>query len=105
LSLEFPQQGYAMKNFGIDLTNKTTVLCVVNKEGIVLHRRRFLCGDAAGITAYFQRLGAFRFVVETTATYEWLMQLLEPLAHDWAPTHPDKMRVSTETAKKTGKAS
>jgi len=92
-----------MKYVGIDLHKKTIVLCVVDKERKVLERKRFACLDVKGITAYFRNLGAFAFVVEATAAYEWLVQLLEPLAEDWVLAHPGKMRVIAETAKKTDK--
>src|SRR5271166_725755 len=90
-----------MKYVGIDLHKKTIVLCVVDKERTVLERKRFLCVDVAGITAWFTRLGTFQFVVEATAAYEWLVQVLEPLADSWVLAHPGKMRVIAETAKKT----
>jgi transposase len=90
-----------MKYVGIDLHKKTIVLCVVDKERTVLERKRFLCVDVAGMTAWFTRLGAFQFVVEATAAYEWLVQVLEPLADSWVLAHPGKMRVIAETAKKT----
>jgi transposase len=92
-----------MKYVGIDLHKKTIVLCVVNKERKVLDRKRFLCLDVKDIVAYFRQLGPFQFVVEATATYEWLVQLLEPLADEWVLAHPGKMRVIAETAKKTDK--
>jgi transposase len=90
-----------MKYVGIDLHKKTIVLCVVNKERCVLFRRQFYCQDVATIAAFFKQLGPFQFVVEATATYEWLVQLLEPLAADWVLAHPGKMRVIAQTAKKT----
>jgi len=90
-----------MKYVGIDLHKKTIVLCVVDKERKVLERKRFLCQDVQAITRYFGQLGAFQFVVEATAAYEWLVQLLEELADDWVLAHPGKMRVIAETAKKT----
>lgn len=92
-----------MKYVGIDLHKKTIVICVVNKERIVLQRKKFLCIDVAGITAWFTKLGPFRFVVEATASYEWLVQLLEPLAQDWVLAHPGKMRVIAESTKKSDK--
>jgi transposase len=90
-----------MKYAGIDLHKKTIVICVVNKERAVLQRKRFLCSDVAGIKAWFEKLGTFRFVVEATASYEWLVQLLEPLADDWVLAHPGKMRVIAESKKKS----
>ncbi len=92
-----------MKYVGIDLHKKTIVVCVVNKERKVLERKRFLCVSVKEITAWFGRLGAFQFVVEATAAYEWLVQLLEPLSDDWVLAHPGKMRVIAESTKKTDK--
>jgi transposase len=92
-----------MKYVGIDLHKKTIALCVVDKERKVLARKQFLCLDVTGIVAFFRGLGEFQFVVEATATYEWLVQLLEPLAAEWVLAHPSKMRVIAETTKKTDK--
>ena len=92
-----------MKYVGIDLHKQSIVLCVVNKARIVLERKRFLCADVAGIVAFFRTLGEFQFVVEATATYEWLVQLLEPLAAEWVLAHPGKMRVIAASTKKTDK--
>lgn len=92
-----------MKYVGIDLHKKTIVICVVNKERKVLERKRFLCLEVKSIAAWFARLGEFRFVVEATASYEWLVQLLEPLAAEWLLAHPGKMRVIAESTKKTDK--
>jgi len=99
----FHKPEYPMKYVGIDLHKKTIVLCVVDKDRKVLNRKSFLCLDVKGIVEYFRRLGPFEFVVEATAAYEWLVQLLEPLAEDWVLAHPGKMRVIAETAKKTDK--
>lgn len=92
-----------MKYVGIDLHKKTIVTCVVDKDRKVLTRKKFLCVDVPGITAWFAQLGEFQFVVEATATYEWLVQVLEPLAADWVLAHPGKMRVIAESTKKTDK--
>jgi transposase len=92
-----------MKYVGIDLHKKTIVICVVNKDRKVLERKKFLCLDVQNISAWFAKLGEFAFVVEATATYEWLVQLLEPLAADWMLAHPGKMRVIAESTKKTDK--
>jgi transposase len=68
-----------------------------------LQQKKFLCLEVHSITAWFAKLGKFRFVVEATATYEWLVQLLEPMADDWLLAHPGKMRVIAESTKKTDK--
>jgi transposase len=92
-----------MKYVGIDLHKKTIVICVVNKERKVLERKKFLCADVNNIIAWFGQLGPFEFVVEATATYEWLVQSLEGLAVNWVLAHPGKMRVIAESTKKTDK--
>lgn len=92
-----------MKYVGIDLHKKTIVICVVNKDRKVLERKKFLCVDTKNITAWFRNLGTFQFVVEATAAYEWLVQILEPLAQAWTLCHPGKMRVIAESTKKTDK--
>ena len=71
-----------MKYVGIDLHKKIIVVCVVSKDRKVLERRKFLCLDVKSIAAWFGQLGSFQFVVEATAAYEWLVQLLEPLSSD-----------------------
>lgn len=87
---------------GIDLHKKSISLCVVNKERMVVDRQRFHCQNVEGIRAYFENLGEpFQFVVEATATYEWLVQLLEPMAESWVLANPGKMRVIAESTKKT----
>ena len=92
-----------MKYVGIDLHKKTISVCVVDKERKVLQRKKFLCLDVVGIRTWFGQLGAFQFVVEATATYEWLVQVLEPLADSWVLANPGKMRVIAESTKKTDK--
>lgn len=92
-----------MKYVGIDLHKKTIVICVINKERKVLERKKFLCVDTTRIQDWFAQLGDFEFVVEATASYEWLVQLLEPLASRWVLANPWKMRVIAESTKKTDK--
>lgn len=79
-----------MKYVGIDLHKQTISVCVVNEARTVLERRRLWCAEPASIRAYFARLEPFRFVVEATASYEWLFQLLEPLAERGVLAHPRK---------------
>ena len=97
------KQEYPMKYVGIDLHKKTISVCVVDKGRIVLERKKFLCVDVKGISAWFGGLGEFQFVVEATACYEWLARLLEPLASGWQLANPGKMRLIAESTKKTDK--
>jgi transposase len=82
---------------GIDLHKKTIVLCVLNQAREVLLRKSFLCQDTTRIVDFFRQLGPFRAVMEATASYEWLWELLEPLAARLVLAHPKKMRVIAES--------
>lgn len=92
-----------MNYAGIDLHKQTIVLCVMNQDLKVLHRRTFACCDPEAIVAFFQQLGPFQAVVEATASYEWLVELIEPLAQKVVLANPKKLRVIAESTKKTDK--
>ena len=82
-----------MKYVGIDLHKKTISGCVVVKvrgHRKVLARQRLECQDEAGIKAWFSGLGKFEVVVEATASYEWFVKLVEPLAHRVVLAHPEE---------------
>jgi transposase len=88
---------------GIDLHKKTIVLCVLNQDRKVVTRRTFECCQTEAILEFFRSLGAFQAVVEATASYEWLVALIEPLAEKVILAHPGKLRVIAESDKKTDK--
>jgi transposase len=88
---------------GIDLHKKTIVLCVMNQDRKVTGRKTFACCEAEAILAFFRGLGTFQAVVEATASYEWLVELIEPLADKVVLAHPGELRVIAESAKKTDK--
>ncbi len=90
-----------MKYVGVDLHKKSISVCVMDASRRVLARRRFHTQDVDTIEAFFGELGAFQFTVEATASYEWLVQLLEPVAKSWVLVHPGKMRVIAESTNKS----
>ena len=92
-----------MNFVGIDLHKKTISLCVVNQEREVLDRRRFYCSDTERIVGFFRAMEAFQAVVEATASYEWLVALIEPLAERVVLAHPKKLRVIAESTRKSDK--
>lgn len=95
-----------MKYVGIDLHKKTISGCVVIKmrgQRKVLARQRLECQDELGIKTYFSGLGKFEVVVEATASYEWFVKLVEPLAHRVVLAHPKKLRVIAESKRKSDK--
>jgi transposase len=90
-----------MNFVGIDLHKKTISVCVVNQGRKVLARKSLDCGNPERIRAWFSGLGVFQAVVEATASYEWLWQLLEPLADRLVLANPKKLRVIAESTRKT----
>lgn len=95
-----------MKYVGVDLHKKVISICVVVLQGRkrkVLARKRFACLDVEGICGFFRELGAFEVVVEATASYEWFVALVEPLARRVVLAHPKKLRVIAESKYKTDK--
>ena len=90
-----------MNYVGIDLHKKTIVLCVMDQDRKVLHRKTFACCQTEAILEFFRGLGTFRAVVEATASYEWLAELLDPLAERIVLCDPRRFRVIAESDKKT----
>ena len=92
-----------MNYVGVDLHKKMIVLCVMNQDRKVLHRRTLACCDTAAILVFFGDLGPFQAVVEATASYEWFVELIEPLASKVVLANPKKLRIIAESTKKTDK--
>lgn len=92
-----------MNYVGVDLHKKTIVLCVVDQARQVLKSGRLRCSETEAIRDWFAGLGAFQCVVEATASYEWFVQLIEPLAERVVLAHPGKLRVIAESTRKTDK--
>lgn len=95
-----------MKYVGVDLHKQIIVLCVVvqkDSRRIVGQRKRLACQDVSAIQEFFESLGKFRVVVEATASYEWFVELVEPLADQVLLAHPRKLRVIAESTRKTDK--
>lgn len=91
---------------GVDLHKHSISVCAMIQAGTgreVATRRRFRCTDVEGIYRFFEQLGPFEAVVEATASYEWLVRLVEPLARRVVLAHPKKLRVIAESTKKTDK--
>jgi transposase len=86
---------------GIDLHKKTIVLCVLDQHQRVVARRSFACGDPEAIVAFFRELRPFQAVVEATASYEWLVELIEPLADRVVLANPSKVYEIAHSKKKT----
>jgi transposase len=92
-----------MRFVGVDLHKQSITVCVVDQDRTVLQSRRFACVEVDRIVAFFAGLGPFQVVVEATASYQWLLERIEPLARRVVLAHPGKLRVIAESTKKSDK--
>ena len=95
-----------MKFVGVDLHKQSITLCVVmQKDGkrVVVERATLRCDQPDQIVRWFAKLGPFQVTVEATSSYEWFIQLVEPLADRVVLAHPKKLRVIAESPRKTDK--
>jgi transposase len=95
-----------MKYVGVDLHKQSITVCVVTivrRTRRVVLRRRFRCEDVAEIRKFFSGLKRFQVVVEATASYEWFVELVQPLAERVLLAHPKKLRIIAESKRKTDK--
>lgn len=92
-----------MRFVGVDLHKQTITLVVVDAARKLLARRRFSNLMSAEIVSFLKSLGEFQLTVEATASYEWFVQLVEPLANRIVLAHPGKLRVIAESTRKSDK--
>jgi transposase len=86
---------------GCDLHKQTISICVMNPARQVVKRHRLLCANEDALRRCFQELGEFEAVVEATASYEWFVRLIEPMARRVVLAHPKKLRVIAESTRKS----
>jgi transposase len=86
---------------GIDLHKKAIVLCVLDQHRRVVARRSLACGDPEAILAFFREIRPFQAVVEATASYEWLVELIEPLADRVVLANPSQIYEIAHSKRKT----
>jgi transposase len=92
-----------MNFVGVDLHKKTIMVCVVDKDRKVICRRRLACAEPDEIRRFFAAQVPCQVVVEATASYEWFVQLVEPLAARVVLAHPKKLRIIAESTRKSDK--
>lgn len=90
-----------MKYVGVDLHKQSITIVVVDAARKVLARRRFSNRQAEEIVAFLVESGEFEITVEATASYEWFVRLVEPLACRVVLAHPGKLRIIAESTRKS----
>ena len=92
-----------MNFVGVDLHKKTITICIVNEGREILFRGKLACDQEDAIGKLFAQRTPFRVVVEATASYEWFVELVEPMADRVVLAHPKKLRVIAESTRKSDK--
>lgn len=92
-----------MNSIGADLHKQTIRMHVVDQDRRKVAARTFWCSDPNRIPEWLMTLRPFQVVVEATASYEWFVQLVEPLAERLVLAHPGKLRVIAESTRKSDK--
>ena len=90
-----------MYHIGIDLHKKSITVCVMTPAREIVKRRALRCDQPGGIAAFFEQYQPFVTVMESTGAYEWLFELLEPLAERVVLSHPKKLRIIAESKNKS----
>lgn len=90
-----------MRYIGVDLHKQSITVCVVDQAGRVIERRKFATKPTELIHQWFAQQGSFQAVVEATASYEWFVQLVEPLTERIVLAHPQKLRIIAESTRKS----
>lgn len=76
---------------------------IVNQARQKIASQRFSCTDTQGMLKWLMQFRPFQLVVEATASYEWFVQLVEPLADRVILANPSKLRVIAESTRKSDK--
>jgi len=86
---------------GVDLHKHTITMVAVDASRKLLHRKRFSNQQTQEMSEFLQSLGPVRVTVEATASYEWFVSLVEPLAERVVLAHPGKLRIIAESTRKS----
>jgi transposase len=88
---------------GIDLHKHSITVCLTDSQCPKHRIQRFACNDVERIRVFFASLVPFEAVIEATASYEWLFELIEPLATRVRLANPRKLRIIAESTNKSDK--
>ncbi len=91
-----------MHYVGIDLHKRFLVVVVEDEAGRSWSARRFSCSDVAGLIKMLGAIRPFQAVIEASASYRWLYDLLCPLG-EVVLAHPLRLRAIVAGRAKTDK--
>ena len=90
-----------MNSIGVDLHKQIITVCVMDDEFQIVGRKTLRCNSPDTIVGFIEKFQPFNVVVEATASYQWFVELVEPLAENVVLANPKKLRVIAESTKKT----
>ncbi len=90
-----------MHFIGADLHKQSITMHVVDQGRRKVASKRFDCAAPAAMAQWLESFRPFSLVVEATASYEWFVQLVEPLAERVVLAHPGKLRIIAESTRKS----
>lgn len=88
---------------GCDLHKKSITMHIVDQARRKIASKRFFCNEPHTIPKWLNQYRPLQLVVEATASYEWFVQLVEPLADRVLLADPNKLRVIAESTRKSDK--
>ena len=91
-----------MWHIGVDLHRRTVVIAAVTDKGKVFDPVTIPCKEEQTIVRTFKKLTPFRAVIEASATYRWLHDLVSPHGTVLL-AHPLKLRAMIQRRSKTDK--
>jgi transposase len=91
-----------VKYVGIDLHKRDLVVAVEDEQRPVGKPQRLLCENESAIIELFDKLRPFKAVIEASASYRWLYDLLEPMG-TVVLAHPLRLRAIVTSRAKTDK--
>jgi transposase len=89
-----------MWHVGIDLHRRTVVIAAIDDSGAASAPVTFDCSKTSAVVDHLRTLRPFRAVIEATASYRWLYDLLS-LEGTVLLAHPSKLRLMIQRRAKT----
>jgi transposase len=96
------QRGPGSITIGMDLGDKTSRYCVLNRAGEVI-KEGSVATTRKGMAELFGRAPASRIAVEVGAHSPWVSRLLSGLGHEVIVANPRQLKLITESSRKDDK--
>jgi transposase len=86
---------------GVDLHKHTITMAVVDASRKLISRKRFSNLQTDKMVVFLKTFGTVRLTVEATASYEWFVELVEPIVERVILAHPGKLRIIAQSTRKS----